>query len=113
MPDLVEGERQVIFPRRHGKDQSKDSVRIARVAGIQVAPPQAAQQVLDLNHGLHRRGRIVDGGREGLDGDIDQKADRVFRVLLEGALPRQVDCAHQFPLLSAVGLHHQYLHPGR
>jgi hypothetical protein len=43
-------------------------------------------RVLDLIEGLDRGGRVVDRGGQRLDGDVDQKADRIIRVLLEGAV---------------------------
>jgi hypothetical protein len=50
---------------------------------------QPDQQILDLVECLDCGGGIVDSGREGLDRDIDEQAQRIFRVLLESTFRPQ------------------------
>ena len=49
-------------------------------------PCKATQKILDLVDSLYRRGRIIDGRRERLDGDIDKQPNWIFGILLERAL---------------------------
>ena len=69
--------------------------RIVGIAGVQFALPQATQQILDLVDRLDCRCRIINGRRQRLDGDVDQQADGILRVLLRRPFERQVDGPHQ------------------
>ena len=95
MSDLVEGERQIVFPGGGRDDQPEDAVRIGDVAGVQLDCAKAAQEILELVDRLDRRRRIVDRRRKRLDGDVDKKSDWVFRVLLEGAFAPEADGAEE------------------
>jgi hypothetical protein len=61
LTDLVEGERQIVFPRWHRNYQTKDAIGVPGIASIQVAWPKPVQQILYLVDCLHRGGWIVDG----------------------------------------------------
>ncbi len=71
-----------------GKTRRKAPLIVLHAAGVERAPAEAVQQILDLVEGLNRRGRIVDGRGEGLDGDVHQQPQGILGVLLEGAFPR-------------------------
>src|SRR5947209_1581287 len=86
LANLVEGKRKVILPGRHRHDEAQHPICVPGKANIEIMPTEATQEILDLVEGLNCRGWIVDRGRERLDGDVDQEANGVFRVLLERAL---------------------------
>ena len=91
MSDLVEREGEIVLPGRHREHEPQSAVGIDGVAGVQFRRAETAQEVLELVDRLDRGRRIVDRRRQRLDGDVDQKPDRIFWVLLEGALALQMD----------------------
>ena len=95
LSDLVERERQIVLPGRGREHQPKSAGFVGDVAGVQFGCAEAAQEVLELVDRLDRRRRVVDRRRQRLDGDIDEKPDRIFRVLLEGPFAPETDGAEE------------------
>ncbi len=86
LPDFVEGEREVILPGRHPINYPQNAALVEGPTGLQVTLRQPAQQILNLVDGLHRSRGVVNGRRQCLDCDIDEKPHCIFRVLLESPL---------------------------
>ena len=84
--DFSENEMHEVFPIRRPKDDTQLSRAVRYLLVTQIPFANHSQQAMKLVDGEHSRGRIVDGRRQSLDGDIDQDAKREHRVLLERTL---------------------------
>ena len=89
--DLVERQHDQVVPGGHGHDEPQTPVGVAHAADVQVAPTHPQEEVLDLVERLHGGRRVVDRGRQRLDGDVHQEPDRVLRVLLERPIGPELD----------------------
>ena len=96
LADFVEREREIIAPAWHLEHDPQGAVCVEGAGRLEVAFCQPHQQILDLIDGLDSGRRIVDRGREGLDGDVDQKPQRIFGILLQGPLIPDADALPQF-----------------
>ena len=92
--DFVERQRQMSSQVGIG-GRAAVSVLVCDVAGVEFGCAEAAQQVLDLVDGLDRRRRVVDRGRQGLDGDVDEKPDWIFGVLLDCSFAPEMNSAQE------------------
>jgi hypothetical protein len=93
LANLGYGQGEVVLPGGHRRDHSRATARAVKGAAGQAPPGEQDQQVFDPIDDVHRRGRVIDGRREGLDGDVDQDAQRERWVLLDRAFGAEGDHA--------------------
>ena len=95
MPDFVECEGEIILPGRRREDQPESAALVEDVARVELGRTETTQEVLELIDRLDRSRRVVDRWRQRLDGDIDEKPDRILWVLVKGSLVLKMDGADE------------------
>jgi hypothetical protein len=69
-------------------------------ANLEAPAAEAHQEVADLIECLDGGGRIVDGQRQRSDRNVHEEADRVFRILIKGALHAERDALRQITFVN-------------
>ena len=87
--DLAARDVDEVLPVRRAEDHPRRARVVADDLAAQLVLAQEAQEAMDLVDGEHCRRRIVDRGRQRLEGDVHQDAEREHGILLERALGAQ------------------------
>ena len=98
--DFTERQMNEVLPIRGAEYQSQLAVIVEQFVGPEVSPAHHPEHAVELIHGKHGRGRIVDRRRQGPERDIDDDSKRKRRVLLHGSLGAERHGRSQHPLVN-------------
>ena len=86
LADLVSRQRQVVLPAARRDHHAATGTAVLPGLHRQLGGADQAQRLSQVVEHLHRRRRVVDGGRQREVGNVDEDPDRERRILLDRAL---------------------------
>src|SRR5262249_12545370 len=100
--EVVDAGLEEAVPCRRLDDDERSPVAVAHPADVELTVGHDAEEVFDAGDRRDGAGRVIDGTRQGSDGDVGEESDGEHRISRKGAVDARLEVIEQRRVRKAV-----------